>query len=64
MLTGDGNDDTADTGPSSQSAAARFFVEPFHIDGRELRPAIRSGVAFYPHDADSADALVQAAEAA
>ena len=54
----------ADTGRLLQSAAAQLFVEPYLIDGQELRPAIRSGVAFYPHDADAADALVQNAEAA
>jgi diguanylate cyclase (GGDEF)-like protein len=62
VLTGVGN--TADTGRMQQSAAAQLFVEPFDIDGQELRPAIRSGAAFYPHDADTADALVQNAEAA
>jgi EAL domain-containing protein (putative c-di-GMP-specific phosphodiesterase class I) len=44
--------------------ADEFFVEPFEIDCQVLRPAIRSGVAFYPHDADTADVLVQNAEAA
>jgi diguanylate cyclase (GGDEF)-like protein len=53
-----------DTGIILPSAAAPLFVEPFHIDGQELRPAIRSGAAFYPHDAKTADALVQNAEAA
>jgi diguanylate cyclase (GGDEF)-like protein len=53
-----------DTGRLMQSAAGQLFVEPFRIGGQELRPAIRSGVAFYPHDGDSADALVQNAEAA
>jgi diguanylate cyclase (GGDEF)-like protein len=62
MLTAIGN--PADTGRMLQSAAAQFFVEPFEMDGQVLRPAIRSGVAFYPHDADTADALVQNAEAA
>jgi EAL domain-containing protein (putative c-di-GMP-specific phosphodiesterase class I) len=47
-----------------QNAAAQTFVEPFYIEGHELRISIRSGLAFYPHDADSADALVQDAEAA
>jgi len=56
--------EAADTGRILQSAAAQLFVEPFDIEGQQLRPAIRSGVAFYPHDADSADALVQNAEAA
>jgi diguanylate cyclase (GGDEF)-like protein len=54
----------SDTGVFLQSAAAPLFVEPFHIDGQELRPTIRSGIAFYPHDAGTADALVQNAEAA
>jgi diguanylate cyclase (GGDEF)-like protein len=54
----------ADTGRFLQNAAAQLFVEPFNIDGQELRPAIRTGVAFYPHDANDADALVQNAEAA
>jgi diguanylate cyclase (GGDEF)-like protein len=62
MLSGGGN--TADTGRILQNAATQLFIEPFHIDGQELRPAIRYGVAFYPHDADTADALVQNAEAA
>ncbi len=61
-LTSTGN--TADTGRMLQNAAAQLFVEPFDIDGQELRPAIRSGVAFYPQDADTADVLVQNAEAA
>jgi diguanylate cyclase (GGDEF)-like protein len=62
MFTAIGN--PADTGRMLQSAASQFFVEPFEIDGQVLRPAIRSGVAFYPHDAATADALVQNAEAA
>lgn len=62
MLTGVGN--TEDTGRLLQNAATQLFIEPFHIDGQELRPAIRYGVAFYPLDADTADTLVQNAEAA
>jgi diguanylate cyclase (GGDEF)-like protein len=54
----------SDTGLMTQSAAAPLFVEPFYIDGQELRPTIRSGLAFFPHDAKTADALVQNAEAA
>ncbi|HEY0800627.1 MAG TPA: response regulator, partial [Steroidobacteraceae bacterium] len=57
-----GND--ADTGIVLHSAAAPLFIDPFHIDGQEMRPTIRSGVAFFPHDAKTADALVQNAEAA
>jgi diguanylate cyclase (GGDEF)-like protein len=56
--------DQEDTGRLLQNAAAQCFVEPFTIDGQELRPAVRSGIAFYPHDAATADALVQNAEAA
>jgi len=62
MLQNVGN--AADTGRLLQNAAAQIFVESFNIDGQELRPAIRSGVAFYPHDAGNADVLVQNAEAA
>jgi diguanylate cyclase (GGDEF)-like protein len=54
----------SDTGLMTHSAAAPLFVEPFYIDGQELRPTIRSGLAFFPHDAKTADALVQNAEAA
>ncbi|HEX3949521.1 MAG TPA: EAL domain-containing protein [Steroidobacteraceae bacterium] len=56
--------DPSDTGLVLQSAAAPLFSEPFQIDGQEFRPTIRSGVAVYPHDAKTADALVQNAEAA
>jgi diguanylate cyclase (GGDEF)-like protein len=54
----------SDSGFMAQSAAAPLFVEPFHIDGQELRPTIRSGAAFFPQDAKTADSLVQNAEAA
>jgi diguanylate cyclase (GGDEF)-like protein len=56
--------DASDTGLMTHSAAAPLFVEPFYIDGQELRPTIRSGLAFFPQDAKTADALVQNAEAA
>ena len=56
--------DASDSGLMTQSAAAPLFAEPFYIDGQELRPTIRSGLAFFPHDAKTADALVQNAEAA
>jgi diguanylate cyclase (GGDEF)-like protein len=62
MLADVGN--SSDTGRLMQNAAAQTFVEPFYIEGHELRISIRSGLAFYPHDAASADALVQDAEAA
>jgi len=41
MLNGAGN--TADTGRMLQGAATQLFIEPFHIDGQKLRPAIRYG---------------------
>src|ERR1700719_2655942 len=53
-----------DTGIVLHSAASPLFVEPFFIDGQELRTTIRSGAGFFPHDAKTADALVQNAEAA
>jgi diguanylate cyclase (GGDEF)-like protein len=62
MLADAGN--ATDTGRLMQNAAAQTFVEPFYVEGHELRISIRSGLAFYPHDADSADALVQDAEVA
>src|SRR6202522_3188168 len=62
MLAEVGN--VTDTGRLMQNAAAQTFVEPFFVEGQELAVSIRSGLAFYPHDADSADALVQDAEVA
>jgi diguanylate cyclase (GGDEF)-like protein len=56
--------DEADSARLLQNALAQVFVESFDIDGQELRPAIRSGIAFYPRDAGDADVLVQRAEAA
>jgi PAS domain S-box-containing protein/diguanylate cyclase (GGDEF)-like protein len=53
-----------ETGRLLQNAAARLFVEPFRVEGLELRPAVRAGVAVYPHDGATADLLVQNAEAA
>jgi len=37
---------------------------PYTLEGRELRVPIRAGVALFPNDADSAETLFQAAEAA
>jgi diguanylate cyclase (GGDEF)-like protein len=53
-----------ETGRISQNEVARLFVEPYIVDGQELRISIRSGLAFYPSDAELADTLVQNAEAA
>ncbi len=55
---------TADTGRLMQNAAAQSFVEPYQVEEHEMRVSIRSGLAFYPIDAESADTLVQNAEAA
>ena len=60
----DGGTNKTDTARILHNPAAQAFVEPFKIDGQELRPTIRSGVAFHPTDGDNADALVQNAEAA
>jgi diguanylate cyclase (GGDEF)-like protein len=56
--------DAEDAGRLMQNAGTQLFAAPFNIGGQELRPAIRSGVAFCPQDGSSADALVQNAEAA
>jgi len=61
-LTDAGSDEDPDI--VWRGAAAPLFDEPYFIDGQELRPTIRSGAAFYPRDAATADALVQNAEAA
>jgi diguanylate cyclase (GGDEF)-like protein len=60
-LDSDGGSDAAQV---LQRSAGPMFLEPFLIGGQELRPTIRAGIAFYPHDGDAADALVQNAEAA
>jgi diguanylate cyclase (GGDEF)-like protein len=53
-----------DAGQVLQRSAGPLFMEPFLIGGQELRPTIRAGIAFYPHDGNAADGLVQNAEAA
>jgi PAS domain S-box-containing protein/diguanylate cyclase (GGDEF)-like protein len=52
-----------DFGPLLKYSIGRLFVEPINIDGHDLRPTIRYGIAVYPDDATSSDALVQCAEA-
>jgi len=42
---------------------AKFFGLPFEIDGRELRLAVKAGIAVYPADGADADALFRNAEA-
>jgi diguanylate cyclase (GGDEF)-like protein len=62
MLRSNGN--IGDTARLSQNAVGFLFSEPIVIDGQEFRVLIRCGIALYPHDAETADALVQNAEAA
>jgi diguanylate cyclase (GGDEF)-like protein len=57
-------DPCADVTRAAQLAIARLLAEPFIIGGQELRPACRSGIAVHPGDANTADALLQCAEAA
>jgi diguanylate cyclase (GGDEF)-like protein len=56
--------DADGTGRLLQNAAARVFAAPFELQGEEMRPAIRSGVACHPHDGITAEVLVQNAETA
>ena len=60
-LEGDGGGDASEV---LQRSAGPLFLEPFLIGRQELRPTFRAGIAFYPHDGNAADALVQNAEAA
>jgi len=53
-----------DVAQLSQNAAARLLVESFQLQGDELRPSIRCGVASHPEDGVTAEALVQNAETA
>jgi PAS domain S-box-containing protein/diguanylate cyclase (GGDEF)-like protein len=55
---------TVDLDAMLKASIGRLFVEPVHINGQELRPSLRFGIASYPEDATSADTLVQRAEAA
>ncbi len=40
------------------------FSQPFHFDGQQLRITPSIGVSFYPEDADEAETLLRAADAA
>jgi PAS domain S-box-containing protein/diguanylate cyclase (GGDEF)-like protein len=53
-----------DTSRLLLNQAAQFFAEPFTIDGHEIRPSVRSGAAYFPDNGQTADTLVQNAEAA
>ncbi len=52
------------TGRFVSNETLRCFSEPFDVEGHEIRPSVRSGVASHPHDGQTADTLVQNAEAA
>jgi diguanylate cyclase (GGDEF)-like protein len=56
-----GVDDTAEF---MQLLSSQLFPQAFKFGDVELRPAIRVGMAFYPEDATTAEALVQNAETA
>jgi PAS domain S-box-containing protein/diguanylate cyclase (GGDEF)-like protein len=56
-------DTHADVDAMLKGSIGRMFVEPpIHIEGQEFRPTLRCGVANFPEDATSAEALVQCAE--
>ena len=55
---------SVETGRRLPQAVARLFAAPFGIEGHELRPGVRAGMAEHPRDATTADQLVQHAEAA
>jgi diguanylate cyclase (GGDEF)-like protein len=57
-------DPATDVIRTAQLAIARLLANPFSIGGQELRPAFRGGIGVYPEDANTADALLQCAEAA
>jgi diguanylate cyclase (GGDEF)-like protein len=50
--------------PSMPEMLKEALDSPLLLDGEELRPAVRCGLAMYPNDADNAEQLVQSAEAA
>jgi len=55
--------DAGQLGRAMENAEAKFLSQPFHIEGRELRLTAKAGIAIYPEDGDSADALLRNAEA-
>ena len=50
--------------PAVPDILKEALLSPFLLDGEELRPAIRCGLATYPTDAQNAEQMVQSAEAA
>jgi len=47
-----------------QTVSAQLFAESFQLEGEELRPLVRCGVAIHMQDGATAEALVQHAETA
>jgi diguanylate cyclase (GGDEF)-like protein/PAS domain S-box-containing protein len=47
-----------------EQESAKFFGQPFVIEGRDISLAAKSGIAVYPEDGADADALFRNAEAA
>ncbi len=46
------------------SALLRAMSEPLHFEGHSLTPHVSIGIALYPYDGDSADAVLSAADSA
>jgi PAS domain S-box-containing protein/diguanylate cyclase (GGDEF)-like protein len=59
-----GERDSSDLGVMLRKSIADLFAQPVHIEGHEFRPVFRYGVAAYPDNATSGEALIQYAEAA
>src|SRR5580658_2404468 len=59
-----GKRDGADLGVMLRKSIADLFAQPLHIEGHEFRPVFRYGVAAYPDNAASGEALIHYAEAA
>ena len=57
-------DGPEDAARKLEQASARFFGQPFDLDGSEVRLTAKSGIAVFPDDGDDADALFRNAEAA
>ncbi|MBK7473028.1 MAG: EAL domain-containing protein [Betaproteobacteria bacterium] len=57
-------DDDGTVGHILERVLSCIHGQPFEIDGRELRIAVKAGVAVFPHDGEDADTLLRNAEAA
>lgn len=56
--------ESTDLGVMLRKSIADLFAQPLQIEAHELRPVFRYGVAAYPDNADSGEALIHHAEAA